>query len=155
MNVVLILSLSRPTYCWMYTTSLSLLTYSWMYTTSHSMFLWQDNNMRRKAHHLMWPGKPFVDDRPALLQREGSLRQMPWVVMQNVPSCHNWTVHSPNRRQPGMGSRGQLQMKPAAKMPAPNAVKVSAQNAGIPIIPQDEARDPYKPQRSLLVSMQC
>jgi hypothetical protein len=28
------------------------------------MFLWQDNIMRRKAHHLMWPGKPYVDDRP-------------------------------------------------------------------------------------------
>jgi hypothetical protein len=43
------------------------------------MFLWQDDIMRRKAHHLMWPGKQYVDDRPppALLQREDSLRQMP------------------------------------------------------------------------------
>jgi hypothetical protein len=106
------------------------------------MFLWQDNIMRRKAHHLMWPGKPYVDDRPtpALLQREGSLRQKPRGVMQYMPSDYNWTVRSSNRPQPGMGSRGQLQMKPA-----PNALKVSAQNAGSPGRPVDAAREPYKP----------
>ena len=145
-------------------------TYYWMYTTSHSMFLWQDDSMRRKAHHLMWPGKPYVDDRPspallqrggslrqtpggvmqdrpspalaqrggslrqtpqgvmqdrpspALVQRGGSLRQTPRGVMQNLPSYHNLTVHSPSRPQPGMSSRGQLQMKPAANGPAPNAI---------------------------------
>jgi len=103
--------------------------------------------MRRKAHHLMWPGKPYVDDRPppALLQREGSLRQTPRGVMQFMSSNPYGTVRSSNRLQPGMGSRGQLQMMPAAKMPAPNAVKVSAPNAGNPGRPVDAAREPYKP----------
>jgi len=98
--------------------------------------------MRRKAHHLMWPGKPYIDDRPrpALLQREGSLRQMPRGVMQFMSSNPYGTVRSSNRLQPGMGSRGQLQM-----MPAPNAVKVSAPNAGSPGRPVDAAREPYKP----------
>jgi len=102
----------------------------------------KDNIMRRKAHHLMWPGKPFVDDTPtpALLQRGGSMRQTPRGVMQYMPSNYNWTVRSSNRPQPGMGSRGQLQMKPA-----PNALKVSAQNAGSPGGPVDAAREPYKP----------
>jgi hypothetical protein len=36
-------------------------------------------------------------------------------------------------------------MNPAAKMPAPNAVKVSAPNAGSPGRPVDAAREPYKP----------
>jgi len=45
---------------------------------------------------------------------------------------YNWTVHSPNRPQPWMGSREQLQMKPEAKIPAVNAAKVSASNAGSP-----------------------
>ena len=98
--------------------------------------------MRRKAHQLMWPGKPYIDDRPrpALLQREGSLRQTPRGVMQFMSSNPYGTVRSSNRLQPGMGSRGQLQM-----MPAPNAVKVSAPNAGSPGRPVDAAREPYKP----------
>jgi len=107
----------------------------------------KDNIMRRKAHHLMWPGKPYVDDRPspALLQRGGSLRQTPRGVLQHMPSNYNWTVRSPNRPQPGMSSRGQLQMKPAANVPSPNAVKVSAPNAGSPGRPVNAAREPYKP----------
>jgi hypothetical protein len=108
------------------------------------MCLSQDDIMRRKAHNLMWPGKPYVDDRPppALLQREDSLRQMPRGVMT---SNYYWTVRSPNRSQPGMSTRGQLQMKPADKVPAPNAVKVSAPNAGSPGRPVNAAREPYKP----------
>jgi hypothetical protein len=127
-------------------TTVSPPTYCWTYTTSHSMCLWQDDIMRRKAHHLMWPGKPYVDDRPppGLLQRQGSL-----------PSNYNWTVRSSNRPQPGMGTRGQLQMKPAAKMPAPNAVKVSAPNAGRPGRPVDAARNFTSHQWGLLLSMQC
>ena len=68
------------------------------------------------------------------------MRQMPRGVMQYMPSNYNWTVRSSNRPQPGMGSRGQLQMKPA-----PNALKLSAQNAGSPGRPVDAAREPYKP----------
>ena len=106
--------------------------------------------MRRKAHQLMWPGKPYVDDRPppALLQRGGSLRQIPRGVMQYMRSNYNWTVRSPNRPQLGMGTREQLQRKPFTKMPAPNAVKVSAPNPGSPGRPVDAAREPYKPSVS-------
>jgi hypothetical protein len=35
-------------------------------------------------------------------------------------------------------------MKPEAKMPAPNAVRVSAPNAGSPGRPVDASREPYK-----------
>jgi len=44
-----------------------------------------------------------------------------------------------------MGTVEQLQMKPAAKMPAPNAVKVSVPNAVIPGRPVDAAKEPYTP----------
>jgi hypothetical protein len=94
--------------------------------------------MRRKAHDLMWPDKPYVA--PALLQREGSLRQVPRGVMQYMPSSHNRRVPSPNRPQQGMGSSGQLQMQPAAKEPAPNAVRVY-----VPVRSQSPAREPNKP----------
>jgi len=108
----------------------------------------KDDIMRRKAHHLMWPGKPYVDDRPppALLQRGGSLRQTPRGVMQFMPPLYNRSMRSPNRPQPGMGTTEQLQMmKPSAKMPAPHAVKVSAPNAGIPGRPMNAATEPNKP----------
>jgi hypothetical protein len=36
-------------------------------------------------------------------------------------------------------------MKPAANVPAPNAVKVSAPNPGSPGRPVNAAREPYKP----------
>jgi len=95
----------------------------------------------------MWPGKPYIDERPppALPQRGGSLRQPPRGVMQYMPSNYNWTVRSPNRPQPGRATLEQLQMKPAAKLPAPNALKMSVPNDGSPIRPQDAAREPYKP----------
>jgi len=111
------------------------------------MCLWQDDVMRRKAHHLMWPGKPYVDDRPppALPQRGGSLR-VPRGIMPFMPSNYNWTVRSPNRPRPGVGTIEQPQvMKPSAKMPAPHAVKVSAPNPGIPGRPVNAAIEPNKP----------
>jgi hypothetical protein len=107
------------------------------------MFLSQDDIMRRKAHDLMWPGKLYVPDKPppAFLQRDGSLRQIPKGVLQDMPSNHNRRFSSPNRPQLGMGSSGQLQIQPAAKVPSPNRVRrVSA-----PGRPQDAAREPYKP----------
>jgi hypothetical protein len=96
--------------------------------------------MRRKAHHLMWPGKPYVAERPppALFQREGSLRQVPRGVAQYMPSNHYGSMRLPNRPQIGMGASRQLQ--PAAKQPAPNAVRVN-----VPVRSPDAAREPYKP----------
>jgi hypothetical protein len=98
--------------------------------------------MRRKAHDLMWPGKLYVPDKPplALLQRDGNLRQTPQVVMQYMHSHQNRRLSSPNRPQLGMGSNGQLKIQPAAKVPAPNAVRVSTPGRS-----QDAAREPYKP----------
>ena len=99
--------------------------------------------MRRRAHNLMWPGKPYVD--VPHLQKGGSLRQMPRGVLQYMPFNHNLTVRSPNRPQLGIGTNGQLPKKPAAKVPAPNAVKVPVPNAASPGRQVDAARAPYKP----------
>jgi hypothetical protein len=44
-----------------------------------------------------------------------------------------------------MGATRQQQMRPTAKAPAPNAVKVSAPKHGSPVRPQNAARDPYQP----------
>jgi hypothetical protein len=98
--------------------------------------------MRRKAHHLMWPGKPYVPDKlpPAPLQRDGGLRQTPRGVMHFLHSNPYGTVRSPNRPQLGMGSSGQLKIQPAAKVPAPNAVRLSTPGRS-----RDAAREPYKP----------
>ena len=95
----------------------------------------------------MWPGKPYVDERPppALPPRGGSLRQ-PRGVLQFMPSNYNWTVSSPNRSRPGLGAIEQLQMsRSSAKMPAPPAVKFSAPKAGIPGRPVNAATEPSKP----------
>ena len=94
--------------------------------------------MRRKAHHLMYPGKPYVDDSsPPALQRGGSLRQPPRGIMQFMPSNYNWTLRSPNGPRPGLGTIEQMQkMKLPAKMSASQAAKLSAPQAAKMSAPQ-------------------
>jgi len=75
--------------------------------------------MRRKAHNLMWPGKPYVEERLASqsqsFQRAGSLRQPPRGVMQFMRPKHIESTHSQNRlhQLPKRGVEGYNPMKPA------------------------------------------
>jgi len=93
--------------------------------------------MRRKAHQLMWPGKPYIDDRPPPAPGIDSRGQPQIKSAAKIPSPNAAKIPAPNA--------GKMPPPNAAKVPAPNAVKESAPNAGSPGRPVDEAREPYKP----------
>jgi hypothetical protein len=77
--------------------------------------LWQDQAMRRKAHYLMWPHKPYVEEQTApSFQRGGSLRQQPRGILQYMSLRGIQTVRAPHRalQQQGIGADGQTVRAP-------------------------------------------
>ncbi|KAJ4448943.1 hypothetical protein ANN_00335, partial [Periplaneta americana] len=103
----------------------------------------KDPIIRRKAHNLMWPGKPYVEEKPAPapvgFQRGGSMRlQRPRGVMQfmSMRSSRQQVAAEPNRmpayplRQPAgnadkvLAESAEKLKIGAARLPAGNAARL-------------------------------
>lgn len=89
--------------------------------------------MRRKAHNLMWPGTPYVEQKLATpspsFQRASSLRQGPRGVLQFMTHKRTGSAQSLNKipSPPGTGEGAEWNrpMKLAARPPVLNVGKAA------------------------------
>lgn len=104
----------------------------------------KDQTMRRKAHYLMWPHKPYVGDQTApSFQRGGSYRQQPRGILQYMSPKGSETMRLPNRalQRPGIGAERYRLISPVGKQPA-LGTRASGDNLPVPRVQHKPAVGP-------------